>query len=461
VTTVSGASHPAATFTGIKPAAEALKRGACTATDLVNESHRAWLASPNCRRAFLSVDWDGAFLAASKWDGLRAKGHPVPAFAGIPISVKDLFDQKGIITRAGSKSIDAEPPATHNAKILAHLEGQGFITLGRTHMTEFAYSGLGLNSHHPDPHSIWDVDSDRVPGGSSSGAAVATALGAGFVGIGTDTGGSCRIPAAFNRLAGFKPTARRISRQGVLPLSPSLDSVGAVARSVQCLATVDHVMAGEREAAAVVGVLPPTVLVPSNFFFDDADTEVITVFSQFLDVLRANGVGVHDLEISEFDWASELSAGGGIVAAEAFSWHAHQRNFPRDGYDPRVAERIAKGEQISPDVLKSRKVLRSKFSDRISYHILEKGALLVPTVPILPPKKAACGDSACYTRLNGLILRNPSIANLIDGCSLTMPISRQTAPPVGAMLIGADMQDRVILSYGVALEELIANTMVN
>ena len=178
------------------------------------------------------------------YDGMRASGAVVPPLAGIPVAIKDLCDLVGEVTTAGSVVLADRPPAEADAPVAARMRAAGLIPMGRTNMTEFAYSGLGLNSHHDTPRSPWDRATGRIPGGSSSGTAVAVADGMALAGLGTDTGGSCRIPAAFCGIVGYKPTASRVPLDGIVPLAPSLDSVGPLAPSVDCCALVDAIMAG-------------------------------------------------------------------------------------------------------------------------------------------------------------------------------------------------------------------------
>src|SRR6266404_4067777 len=195
------------------------------------------------RRVFLKIHADTARAAADAYDALRRHGAAPSLFAGIPISVKDLFDVAGDVTTAGSVALRHAPPATRDATAITRLRAAGFIPIGRTNMTEFAFSGLGINPHYDTPRNPYDRKTGRIPGGSSSGAAVSVTDSMAFGAVGTDTGGSCRIPAALCGLVSFKPTAKRIPLGGVLPLSSSLDSIGPLAASVVCCAALDAVLA--------------------------------------------------------------------------------------------------------------------------------------------------------------------------------------------------------------------------
>ncbi|MFN7305814.1 MAG: amidase family protein, partial [Acetobacteraceae bacterium] len=230
----------------ILEAATALAAGRTTSAALVEEA-LARIADPagEGRRAFMVVHGDTARATASAMDALRKAGRAPSPYAGIPISVKDLYDEAGITSRSGSVVLQGAAPAKLDAPTVQRLRRAGFVVIGRTNMVEFAFSGLGVNPHYGTPKSPWDRATGRLPGGSSSGAVVAVADGMGWVGLGTDTGGSCRIPAALCGVVGWKPTAKRVPITGILPLSPSLDSAGPLARSVADCALIDGFMAGE------------------------------------------------------------------------------------------------------------------------------------------------------------------------------------------------------------------------
>src|ERR1019366_577298 len=235
-------------------------------------------------RTFLYVDRAAALARAEAVDALRARGVTVPPYAGIPISIKDLFDITGQVTRAGSIVLAERAPATMDAVSVERLRHAGFVLICRTNMTEFAFSGVGLNPHYGTPLNPWERSRGRIPGGSSSGAAISVTDGMAFAGLGTDTGGSCRIPAALTGLVGWKPTAERVSCEGVLPLSPSLDSVGWLARSVSCCAILDAVVAGNGSLAepARASLRGRRFAVPQTLVFDDIEPEVEKTFERAL-----------------------------------------------------------------------------------------------------------------------------------------------------------------------------------
>src|SRR5580700_10556777 len=275
-------------------------------------------------RAFVHVDVEAAIEAAKAMDRLReVKAAPSP-FAGIPISIKDLFDIKGQVTRAGSRALDDSPPAEADAPVVSRLRRAGFILIGRTNMTEFAYSGIGINPHYGTPKSAWQRDVGHVPGGSSSGAAVSIADGMAYGALGTDTGGSCRIPAAYNGIVGFKPTQRRVPLDGGVPLSFTLDSFGPLARSVGCCAVLDSVLADEifvpLQPRPVKGM---RLAVPTTVALDELDDTVASTFERALEVLSREGAVIERIAVPEFLDVGVMNAKGGFAASESYAWHRY------------------------------------------------------------------------------------------------------------------------------------------
>src|SRR3954449_4327861 len=244
-------------------------------------------------RAFLHVDKESAIVAAEAMDRLRRANAAPSPFAGIPVSIKDLFDIKGQVTRAGSRALEDSAPAEADATVVARLRRAGFVVIGRTNMTEFAYSGIGINPHYGTPKSAWNRGDGHVPGGSSSGAAVSVVDQMAHGALGTDTGGSCRIPAAFNGIVGYKPTQRRVPLDGGVPLSFTLDSFGPLARTVACCATLDAVLAGE----PIAPVRPRPIkgmrlALPTTTALDDLDEAVARTFERAVDSLARQGATI-------------------------------------------------------------------------------------------------------------------------------------------------------------------------
>ena len=408
-------------------------------------------------RAFTAVDADGARPVADAMDKMRAAGASLSPYAGIPVSIKDLFDIAGQVTRAGSVVLNDATAATTDAVAVARLRRAGFVVIGRTNMTEFAYSGLGINPHYGTPRSPWRRDDGHVPGGSSSGAAISITDGMAHAALGTDTGGSCRIPAAFNGLVGFKPTARRVPLDGALPLSAHLDSIGPIARSVGCCAIIDAVLAGETPAP-----LPPRELagirlvVPEGVAFDNIEPAVATAFEKAVRQLERAGARIVRVAVPEFDEVATINAKGGFTAAESYAWHRLLLAAKKDAYDPRVSIRIMRGAEQSAadfiDLMAARRSLVARATQRLSAF----DAVVMPTVAMTPPRIADLADDAAYGRANLLALRNCTLINMIDGCAISLPIHAGGEAPVGLMLAGIAGADRRLLALAAAAEPVVS-----
>jgi aspartyl-tRNA(Asn)/glutamyl-tRNA(Gln) amidotransferase subunit A len=416
-------------------------------------------------RTFLLVHEKEALAAADRVDAQRRSGATLPALAGIPISIKDLFDEAGVVTLGGSKVLVGTPPATRDSIVVERLRDAGAVIVGRTNLTEFAFSGLGINPHYGTPRNAFDrnVDRDRdrstgrIPGGSSSGAAISVTDGMAAGAIGTDTGGSIRIPAALNGLAGFKPTARRVPRDGVLPLSYTLDSVGPIARTVADCALLDHVLVAESGAIpAAADLRGLRFAVPGTVFQDDLSPAVTSAFTAALGRLSAGGATIVELPMAEFAQAAAVSPRGALTSAEAYSWHRHLMNGKADQYDPRVIARIRPGEAITAASYIELLQLRERFVRSINAAASGYDAMLMPTTPDTAPTIAeASKDDESYARFNGRMLRNPSIVNLFDGCALSVPCHDPGSAPVGLMIAGTQNTDLRILAIGLAVEEVV------
>jgi aspartyl-tRNA(Asn)/glutamyl-tRNA(Gln) amidotransferase subunit A len=407
-------------------------------------------------RTFVHVDAEAAIEAAEAMDRLReVKAAPSP-FAGIPISIKDLFDIRGQVTRAGSRALDDSAPAEADAPVVARLRRAGFVVIGRTNMTEFAYSGIGINPHYGTPKSIWQRNVGHVPGGSSSGAAVSVVDGMAHGALGTDTGGSCRIPAAYNGIVGFKPTQRRVPLDGGVPLSFTLDSFGPLARTVACCAVLDAILADE----TLVPLQPRSIkgmrlAVPTTVALDDLDDAVAKTFERALATLSRQGALIERIEVPEFLDVGVMNSKGGFAAAESYAWHRYLIAGSGDVYDPRVSSRIVRGESISAadyiDLLNARKSLIARTEKRIAPY----DALVLPTTANTPPVIADLADDKAFTKANLLSLRNCTLINMIDGCGISLPAHREGEVPVGLMLAAAGGADRRIFELAAGMETAI------
>jgi aspartyl-tRNA(Asn)/glutamyl-tRNA(Gln) amidotransferase subunit A len=407
-------------------------------------------------RTFIHVDAEAAIEAAEAMDRLREVKAAPSRFAGIPVSIKDLFDIKGQVTRAGSRALDDSPPAEADASAVARLRRAGFVVIGRTNMTEFAYSGIGINPHYGTPKGAWQRNVGHVPGGSSSGAAISVADGMAHGALGTDTGGSCRIPAAFNGIVGFKPTQRRVPLDGGVPLSFSLDSFGPLARTVGCCAVLDAVLANE----AIVPLQPRPIkgmrlAVPTTVALDDLEDAVARTFERALETLSRQGALIERIEVPEFLDVGMMNAKGGFAAAESYAWHRYLIVSHGDVYDPRVASRILRGETISAadyiDLLGARRSLIARTEKRIAPY----DALVLPTTANTPPRIADLADDKAFTMANALALRNCTLINMIDGCAISLPAHREGEVPVGLMLAASGGSDRRIFELAAGIEGAI------
>jgi aspartyl-tRNA(Asn)/glutamyl-tRNA(Gln) amidotransferase subunit A len=408
-------------------------------------------------RTFLKVHDEAARAAADYYDRLRARGAAPSPYAGIPVSIKDLFDIAGDVTTAGSTALRDAAPAKCDAPAVARLRAAGFIPIGRTNMTEFAFSGLGINPHYDTPRNPHDRQAGRIPGGSSSGAAVSVTDGMALGGLGTDTGGSCRIPAALCGIVGFKPTAHRVPTQGAFPLSTSLDSVGPLAASVECCAVLDAVLAGEPSVG-----LPPCSLeglrlaVPQTMVLDSVEPAVARAFDAALAALRNAGARVVEIPLRELGELQGINAKGGLSAAESYAIHRALIAKREKEYDPRVLIRILRGkEQDAADYIDLVNA-RAEFNARVAAITAPYDALVLPTTPLVAPRIADLADDEAYRRVNMLMLRNPSIVNFLDRCSISIPCHRAGDAPVGLMLVGERDADRRLLSIAAAVEKVVS-----
>jgi aspartyl-tRNA(Asn)/glutamyl-tRNA(Gln) amidotransferase subunit A len=408
-------------------------------------------------RVFLKVHAEEARAAADFYDRLHAAGRAPSPFAGIPVSVKDLFDVAGDVTTAGSVILRDAPPAQQDAPAVARIRAAGFIPIGRTNMTEFAFSGIGINPHYDTPRNPYDRAAARIPGGSSSGAAVSVTDGMALGGLGTDTGGSCRIPAALCGIVGFKPTAHRVPTEGAFPLSTSLDSIGPLAATVDCAAILDAALAGETITALpsfpVEGL---RMALPQTLVLENVEPAVGRAFEAALAALRKVGARIVDLPLRELSELAQINAKGGLSAAESYAIHRGLLAKHSNRYDQRVLARIVRGqEQDAADYIHLIKA-RADFIRRVAAVTAPYDALVLPTVPVVAPRISELADDDAFRHANALVLRNPSIVNFLDRCSISIPCHRAGDAPVGLMLIGEHGADRRLLAIAAGIERVIS-----
>src|SRR5262249_7745976 len=327
----------------------------------------------------------------------------------------------------------------------------------RTNMTEFAFSGLGINPHYDTPRNPHDRPAARIPGGSSSGAAVSVTDGMAFGALGTDTGGSCRLPAAFCGIVGFKPTAHRVPTAGAFPLSTSLDSIGPLAATVECCATLDAVLAGEPAVELVPFPLAGLrMAVPQTMVLEGVEPVVARAFESALAALRKAGARMADIPLRELAELPQINAKGGLAAAEAYAIHRSLIAKAEKMYDPRVLVRILRGqEQDAADYIELR-AARADFIRRLAAIAAPYDALVMPTVPVTAPRLADLVSDDAYRHANFLVLRNPALANFLDRCSISIPCHHAGDAPVGLMLIGEHGADRRLLSIAAAIETVVS-----
>ncbi len=422
--------------------------------------------SAACNRVFTRTLFDEARASAAR------PGVEQLPLAGLAVSVKDLFDMQGQPTPAGSVVLAGAPPATSDSPAVARLRAAGASFIGRTNMVEFAFSGVGTNPHHGTP-AAWDgrfgalEGPARVPGGSSSGAAVSVATGAAFIGLGSDTGGSIRIPAALNGIVGFKNTARLVPTEGAVPLSTTLDTACALTRTVRDAVLAHEILAARRVTRSPAPLSAWRLAVPTHTFLDGLDPAVEHAFERTLEVLQHAGARIDRIALPQVTDLAGIQATGGFSAAESYAWHRPLLARDAERYDPRVRARIERGAAMAAfeyiDLLKA----RQRWIASVESAIARYDALLSPTVPIVPPPIAhvapAGGQDAAqdaardaeFFRINGLLLRNTSIVNMLDGCALSLPCHLEGELPVGLMVWHAALHDDAILNVGLRTEEIL------
>jgi Asp-tRNA(Asn)/Glu-tRNA(Gln) amidotransferase A subunit family amidase len=400
-----------------------------------------------------------ARAAAQAIDLLREAGAPLPPLAGLAVSVKDLFDVAGFPTTAASRSLRDAPPAAHDSPAVARLRAAGAALVGHTNMTEFAFSGVGINPHHGTPANPATAALDaepRIPGGSTSGGAVSVATGAAWAALGSDTGGSIRIPAALQGLVGFKCTARCVPTDGAIPLSTTLDTACAITRSVRDAVLVHGVLGARRPACDPRPLAAWRLALPRTVMLDALEPAVAAAFERALERLRSVGAHIEDIDLPALADTAALQRHGGFSAAESWAWH-RQRLVTRESlYDPRVALRIRRGEAISAadyiDLLGARRTWIAGVESALRGY----DALLSPTLPIVAPRIAPLIDSdEAFFAANAQLLRNPSLVNLLDGCALTLPCHREGDWPVGLMVWGPHGSDDRVLAISLAIEQTL------
>ncbi len=375
------------------------------------------------------------------------------------MSIKDLFDIHGQVTAAGSTVLADAAPAAGDSLVVARLRAAGAAFIGRTNMSEFAFSGVGINPHHGTPENAAPAArgaAARIPGGSTSGGAVSVACGAAWAALGSDTGGSIRIPAALQGLVGFKNTARLTPTEGTIPLSTTLDTACAITRSVRDAVVLHEVLADRTVALPRRRLADCRLAVPSTLMLEGLEPAVADAFQRALATLRACGAQIHDIALAELGDIAAINATGGFSPAEAWAWHRERLAAQGQDYDPRVAARIRRGASMSAadyiDLLHARRA----WIARMEQAMRGFDALLSPTVPcVAPALEPLQADDDAFFAANARLLRNPSAVNMLDGCALSLPCQHEGELPVGLMVWSSALMDDTVLDVGLAVESAL------
>ena len=386
---------------------------------------------------------------------------------GLAFTVKDLFDVAGSPTLAGSVVLKGAPAAQADCPAVARLKQAGGAFLGRTNMVEFAFSGVGINPHYGTP-AAWDALTNtpvltegkaHAPGGSSSGAAVSVSTGAAFIGLGSDTGGSIRIPAALNGIVGFKNTARRVPTEGAVPLSTTMDTVCAMTRSVRDAILAHEILSARSVARSQRPLSSYRLAVPTSLMFDGMAAGVQKAWERSLSKLSKAGAQLVETPMAEIHALAGLLVTGGFSAAESYTWHRHLLAKDEAAYDPRVAARILRGANMKAFEYLDLQKGRAEWIQSMQAALNSFDAALSPTVPVYGPtiESVAPGkerDEAFFA-VNGLLLRNTSVVNMLDGCALSLPMHQAGELPTSMMVWQGPMHDDAVLNISLTIEDAL------
>jgi amidase/aspartyl-tRNA(Asn)/glutamyl-tRNA(Gln) amidotransferase subunit A len=407
--------------------------------------------------ALLARRDEAALAEAGAWDALLAGGAPVAPLAGSVLTVKACFDCTGWVTHAGSRVLADEAPAHSDAPLVAALRRAGALLAAQTNMTEFAYGALGVNRAYGTPATPLDARRERVAGGSSSGAAVAVALGVADISLGSDTSGSARIPAAFCGVAGFKPSRGRYADAGMRYLSPTFDVPGVLATSARACRRVDRALCGRLDPhAKPLRFTDLRFIVPERFATDDVDRTVCRAFESWLSGLSAQGARIEHKPLACLAEAGAVARAGGIIAAEAFMLHRATLEAGADRYDPRVGPRIAAGAQVRAHDYAAALTRLHALATQFHAELGDAHAVLTPTVPMLPPRIVDLEDDAAYLAENARSFRLTEFANRLDLPSVSVPGDLRQRAPIGLLITGRRGDDVRLLDAAVAVERCLS-----
>ena len=406
---------------------------------------------PLTERIYSKVTWDRARIEAKKSSERMKSGMRNSILDGVPISWKDLFDTADVSTEAGTDLLKGRVPS-EDAEVVRNAAKAGLICLGKTHMSELAFSGLGLNPVTQSPPCVNDLDA--VAGGSSSGAATSVAFNLAVSGIGSDTGGSVRVPSAWNDLVGLKTTAGRLSLRGVVPLSESFDTVGPLCRSVLDASLILSALEGGKLTDITGASLKGTnIVLIENVIMDDLSAEVQNSFDWVIKVLQSKGANIISKTIPEVEDAMYL--GGSLVPTEAYgTWFEAIEKQPNVMFS-KILERFRGGSSLSGaeyvNLWRKLRILRQNFFNKV----MNYDFIIMPTSPILPPNMSRLlTDDNYYVSQNLLALRNTRLCNFLGGCALTLPTN---IPSCGVMLMGSPNSEERLLRFGLEIERNLNN----
>ena len=430
-----------------------------TAVEALAQSLASAQSTANAH-SFLSLFEATAAAEALAADNLFRSGAPLPVLAGLSVSVKGLFDVQGHRSTAASRRLAEAPAAAADCPAVSRLRRAGAALIGHTNLSEFAFSGVGINPHHGTPVNQATLSLDaqpRIPGGSTSGGAVSVSTGAAWAALGSDTGGSIRIPAALQGLVGFKNTARLTPTEGAIPLSTTLDTACAITRSVRDAVLLHGILAGSTPALTGKPLQALRFGVPQRLMLNALEPDVARSFEQALATLSRAGARIELLDLPELDEVAQINAGGGFSPAEAWAWHRHHLADHEADYDPRVAQRIRRGQAMSAADYIDLLAARRDWIGRMNRTLSQFDALLSPTVPLVaPPIRPLVESDEAFFATNALLLRNPSVVNLLDGCALSLPCHAPGGWPVGLMIWQAALHDEQVLDAALAVEAALA-----
>lgn len=445
---------------GLRQISELLQSGEISAVELVES---ALERAKDSEHVFIQLNSDITSLA-EVIDRNRHEQQATPPLAGIPITLKDLFNVRNEKTLAGSIALKHNAKLeSHDADVIAPLRDAGLLFLGRTNMSEFAFSGMGKNPHYGTPLSIWDRDTGRLPGGSSSGSAVSVAEGIVVATMGSDTAGSCRIPAAFNGIVGVKPSFGRLSLNGIYPLSPTSDAPGPLAVDVDSCFLLDQLISGQLKPAQALPEIKPKsieqikLIIPDSQVMSGLDEQVQRDFDRSVERLISAGVSIKTVAMPVLDDCIEMFSNRAVALYEAYQHHQHILQSHLDEYDPFVGHRINSGSAISAEQQQQRYDEKQQLIERFNqqFDLLGCDAMIYPTVACLPPALAETEDLEQSRVVNLRCLRNTATANYFDGCSISLPCHQPGQAPVGMMLSARHGHDAALYTIAAAIESLI------